>query len=158
MIEDRMTRGDFALIDRRAHGLIPGKGDFVGSMTFSLERFRKTHATDSTEVVVRGRRFEILVPAFLEKFTDPEDVFRNFPLWSKVWEASWILADHLAVMPVEPKKHFLDIGSGIGLAGRVAASYGHELTLSEPNARCLEFLRPNAVLTHSPDLKILDMA
>jgi predicted nicotinamide N-methyase len=124
---------------------------------FSLESFHKEYETETTEVVVKGRRFQILLPRFLTRFINTHDVFHEFPLWAKIWQASWVLADYLAGMPVEAKRQFLEIGAGIGLVSIVAASFGHRITMSELNYDALQFARANALTNDCPQLPIVDL-
>ncbi|MBL7213643.1 MAG: methyltransferase domain-containing protein [Desulfobacteraceae bacterium] len=111
---------------------------------FSSKSFDRNYETDTKEVVIRGKRFNVLVPESLDGFVDPEDIFHDFPLWSKLWEASIVLADYLARITPDPQKRFLEIGSGLGLVGVVAASFGHQVTMTEYNPDALNFARANA--------------
>jgi 2-polyprenyl-3-methyl-5-hydroxy-6-metoxy-1,4-benzoquinol methylase len=111
---------------------------------FSLETFHQRYETDTSDLVIRNRHFQFFVPRRLDDFLDPVDIFRDFPLWSKIWEASLVLADHLAQTPPDPEKRFLEIGCGLGLAGIVAASFGHRVTATEYNTHALDFVRANA--------------
>ena len=124
---------------------------------FSLESFHIEYETEATEVVVRDRKFQILLPKFLSRFINARDVFHEFPLWAKIWQASWVLADYLAGMPVESKRHFLEIGAGVGLVSIVAASFGHRITMSEHNYDALQFARANALINGCPRLPIVDL-
>jgi 16S rRNA G1207 methylase RsmC len=74
-----------------------------------------------------------------------------------VWEASWVLADFLAGMPVEPEKRLLEIGCGLGLVGVVAASFGHKVIMTEHNPEAIEFARANAEMNHCEDMEIIDL-
>ena len=121
---------------------------------FSLEAFKKQYDTDTTELTIRGRPFHFLVPRNLEQFVHPEDLLRDFPLWSKPWEASWVLADYLAGKAVDPEKRFLEIGAGIGIVGVVASAFGHRFTATEYNPHAIRFARANALLNHCADLEI----
>ena len=94
---------------------------------FSMSVFHKQYETDVSPLAVGDHRFKFFVPKSLDPFLDKEDVFKEFPLWSKIWEASIVLANHLAAMPVDPKKHLLEIGCGIGVAGIVASRCGHRV-------------------------------
>lgn len=111
---------------------------------FSLESFHKQYETDTTEVVIRGQRYTLFLPNSLDCFVNQEDIFHDFPLWAKVWEASMVLADHLAAMPVTGDKRFLEIGCGLGLTGIVASAAGHHVTMTESDAHALNFARANA--------------
>jgi len=127
---------------------------------FSLEYFHKEYETDTSDLVIRGRSFSFLIPKSIDRFVDPDDVFHNFPLWSKIWEASIVLADYLSGITAEQGKRFLEIGSGLGLAGIVASSFGHQVTMTEYNTDALNFARANAQINlHSVDsnLKITEL-
>ncbi|MBW2615160.1 MAG: class I SAM-dependent methyltransferase [Deltaproteobacteria bacterium] len=111
---------------------------------FSLESFHKEYETDTTDLTIKERRFSFLVPRSIDRFLDPEDVFHDFPLWSKIWETSIVLSEYLAGIPVEPEKHFLEIGGGIGLVGIIASAFGHRVTMTEYNPDALNYARANA--------------
>jgi predicted nicotinamide N-methyase len=124
---------------------------------FSLDSFYNTYDAEITEVVVNGKKFQILLPKSLAGFINTENIFHEFPLWAKIWPASWVLADHLAAMPVEAKKRFLEIGAGIGLVSIATASFGHRITLSEHNHDALQFARANALINECFGLPIIDL-
>ena len=113
--------------------------------------------TEEKTVVIRGRKFALLTPKSIEEYLDPEDPLRDFPLWAKVWEASWVLADFLAGLPPDPETRLLEIGCGLGLVGVVAASFGHKIVMTEHNPEAIEFARANAALNHCADLEIIDL-
>ena len=100
---------------------------------FSLESFHKRYQAETSELVINGRKFMIMLPKDLIEFINPHDVMHEFPLWAKIWPASWVLADYLAELPVAAEKNFLEIGGGVGLASIVAASFGHRITMTENN-------------------------
>jgi tRNA1(Val) A37 N6-methylase TrmN6 len=120
---------------------------------FSIQDFHKRYETDSSEVVIRGRRFSFFVPMRLDSFIDRHDVFHGFPLWAKIWEASLLLAEHMASLKPDPDRHILEIGAGIGLVGIVASSFGHRVTLTEGDPDALNFARANALQNLSPDIR-----
>ena len=124
---------------------------------FTLESFYQAYETETNEVVVKDRKFQILLPRFLTEFINTHDVFHEFPLWAKIWQASWVLADYLAAMPVAAKKQFLELGAGVGLVSIVAASFGHRITMSEYNHDALQFARANALINDCPELPIVDL-
>ncbi len=111
---------------------------------FSLESFYSQYETDIKDLSIKGRRFTLLVPRSLDRFVDPQDIFHDFPLWSKPWEASLVLADYLAGITVDPQERILEIGCGLGLVGVVASSFGHKVTMTEYNPDALNFARANA--------------
>ena len=118
---------------------------------FSMSSFHQKYETDVSSLVIGEQGFKFFVPKSLDPFLDKEDVFREFPLWSKIWEASMVLANHMAAMPVDPRKHLLEIGCGIGLVGIVAARCGHRVTMTEYNRDALNFARANARVNHTPE-------
>ena len=124
---------------------------------FSLESFNQKYETETNEVVVKDRKFQILLPRFLTGFINTQDVFHEFPLWAKIWQASWVLADYLATMPVAAKKQFLELGAGVGLVSIVAASFGHRMTMSEYNYDALQFARANAHINDCPGLPVVEL-
>jgi predicted nicotinamide N-methyase len=118
---------------------------------FSLESFHRQYDTDTADLVIRDRRLRFFVPKSLDRFVDQGDVFHDFPLWAKIWEASIVLSDHLAGVPVDPKRRFLEIGCGVGVVGIVAAAFGHRITITEYNSNALNFARANIHANLSAD-------
>ncbi len=110
---------------------------------FSLETFLRQYETDTSELVIKNRRFQFFVPKSLEKFLDADDMFHDFPLWAKIWEASIVLSNHLSTLPVDPEKRILEIGCGLGVVGATAAAFGHRITLTEYHPDALNFARAN---------------
>ncbi len=124
---------------------------------FSLESFYQDYETETKEVVVKDRKFQILLPRSLTGFINTHDVFHEFPLWAKIWRASWVLADYLAAMPVAAKRNFLELGAGVGLVSIVATSFGHRITMSEYNYDALQFARANALINDCPKLPVVEL-
>ena len=123
----------------------------------TLTSFKERYKTDTTRITIRDRDFSFFVPESLDSFIDQEDLFHNFPLWTKIWEASIILADYLAGLEVEPEKIFLEIGCGLGLVGIVASSFGHRVTMTEYNQDALSFASANALLNNLTGLEIKEL-
>lgn len=121
---------------------------------FSIEAFYQEYETESTEAVVNGKKFKILLPKYLDRLINTVDALHDFPLWAKIWKASWVLCGYLADMPVAPDKQFLEIGAGVGLVSIVASAFGHQMTMTEYNTDALNFARANAHLNNCPDLPI----
>jgi predicted nicotinamide N-methyase len=124
---------------------------------FLIEDFYKEYETEASEVVINGKKFSILLPRYLYQFINPNDVLHDFPLWAKIWKASWILAGHLADMPVDASKRILEIGGGVGLVSIVAAAFGHQITMTEYNPDALNFARANACRNHCPEFPIFKL-
>jgi predicted nicotinamide N-methyase len=125
--------------------------------SFSLESFHRKYETDTVEMTIGGRRFRLLTPKSIDPFIDPNDLLRGFPLWAKIWEASWVLADYLSGIPPDSQRSLLEIGGGLGLVGIVAASFGHRITTTENNPDALQFARANAALNGCSSLQIVPL-
>ena len=121
---------------------------------FSLDTFHRTYDTERIPVTLSGRTIELLKPASIDRFVDPDDVMKNFPLWSRFWEASWILANHLFNLAPDPQKTMLEIGCGLGVVGIAAAMAGHNITMTELNSDALNFARANAVTNGCAEIDI----
>ena len=124
---------------------------------FTLESFQKQYETETKDLTIRGRNFQFFVARSLETFVDTQDIFNDFPLWIKIWEASIILADYLAGLKVDPEKKFLEIGCGVGLVGIVASAFGHHVTATEYNPDALNFARANALLNKASNIDFKQM-
>ena len=124
---------------------------------FSLEAFYDRYQTEVTEIVVAGRKFQMLLPRDLDGFVNSEDVFDDFPQWAKLWKASWILADFLAQKKVDPDEQLLEIGGGLGLVSIVGFACGHRMTMTEYNPHALEFARANAHLNDCAQLPVVSL-
>ncbi len=123
----------------------------------SIEEFHKTYETEATEIVIKHKQFNILLPKYLYRFINPHDVMHDFPLWAKIWPASWVLSTYLADMPVDASERFLEIGGGMGLVSIVAATFGHHIMMTEYNPDALNFARANAHLNDCPNLEIITL-
>ena len=123
----------------------------------SLEEFKKEYESDVSQVTIRDRRFQFFVPKTIDRFLKPDDPLKQFPLWAKLWDASLILADELASLSVRPGRTFVEIGCGLGLVGIVAASFGHEVTMTEYDPHALAFARANASLNGLAELKVVPL-
>jgi 16S rRNA G1207 methylase RsmC len=123
----------------------------------SLDEFQKEYETDVSPVTIRNRRFRFFVPKSIDRFLNPDDPLEQFPLWAKIWEASLILADELAGLPAHPGRTFVEIGCGLGLVGVVAASLGHDVTMTEHDPHALAFARANALLNGLAGLRVMPL-
>ena len=106
----------------------------------SLVKFKATYDTQTVDLAIGGRPFRFHVPRTIERFIDPDDPLRNFPLWSKIWEASLLLASKMATRKVCPGEHLIELGAGLGVAGLAAAAFGHNITITEYDPHALAFL------------------
>ena len=124
---------------------------------FSIDAFHQEYETRTTEAIVNRKKFRILLPRDLDCFVNPVEMLNDFPLWAKIWQASWVLCGYLADMKPDPGKQLLEIGAGVGLNSIVAATFGHRITMTEYNSDALNFARANAHLNHCPGLPILKL-
>ena len=116
----------------------------------SVEAFQTEYDPRTAELAIRGRGFEIMLAKSLDRFIRAEDPMQGFPLWTKIWESSILLADHMAGLEPDPDRRILEIGCGLGLVGIVAASFGHRVTMTEHDDHALAFARANALLNSGP--------
>ena len=112
---------------------------------FSLENFKQQYTVEETTFAVNGHRLKLFVPQDISSFINTEDIFSDFPLWSKIWEATAVLASHMSTIEKIPGRHILEIGAGMGVAGLCCAVMGHQVTITEYNTDALNFARANAV-------------
>jgi 16S rRNA G1207 methylase RsmC len=112
-------------------------------MMDSLDRFKAAYDTQIVDLAIGGRPFRFHVPRTIERYIDPDDPLRNFPLWSKIWEASLLLASNMAARKVCPGEHLIELGAGLGVAGLAAAAFGHDITITEYDPHALAFLEAN---------------
>jgi predicted nicotinamide N-methyase len=124
---------------------------------FSLESFYDRYPTEATEIAVAGRTYQMLLPRDLDNLVNPQDVLDDFPLWAKLWKASWVLADLLAQKRVNPDDQLLEIGGGLGLVSIVGFACGHRITMTEYDSHALEFARANAYLNNCARLPVVGL-
>jgi len=120
----------------------------------TLEAFLRAYETAERELTIGDRSYRFLVPQGIDCYINDGDPMHNFPLWAKIWKASLALADHLAGMPKKGAGSILEIGAGLGVAGIVAASRGHRVTLTEYDEDALAFARANAAINGCRDLNV----
>jgi predicted nicotinamide N-methyase len=109
------------------------------------------YATETIPVTIHGRRLQFIKPKEIDRFLDPNEPLKDFPLWAKIWEASAVLAEYMAQLPTEPPLQILELGAGLGVAGITAAAFGHRVTITEHDPHALEFLKANALLNNCPE-------
>lgn len=119
------------------------------------EQFHREYQTVKQDIGINGKPFQFLLPRTIDRFIDPDDPIKGFPLWAKIWPAATVLADYLDRLPVDPQRRILEIGSGIGLVGVVAAAAGHRVTITDYNRHALNFAAANAALNGCPDTRVV---
>jgi len=123
-------------------------------MQFTLEQFKQNYDTEIFPVKIKGHDLRFYKPQSIDRFINPEDLMDDFPLWAKIWEASVVLTQYMADLPVDPHRRVLELGAGLGVAGISAAALGHNVTLTEHNPDALNFLRANAAINHCKNATI----
>ncbi|MBW2023090.1 MAG: methyltransferase domain-containing protein [Deltaproteobacteria bacterium] len=121
---------------------------------FDLNGFKEKFRPNITEIGVGGRKFKFYTPSDLELLLDDDVSMHNFPLWARIWEPSVVLALHMSTIQPDPNKTCLEIGAGLGVAGIVAACFGHRITLTEYDPDALEFAKANALLNNCEHIEI----
>ena len=124
---------------------------------FSLDTFRQEYDVEETDYQVAGHALKFFVPQKIDRFINQDDLFTNFPLWSKIWEATAVLSFHLSTIKPDPSKRFLEIGAGMGVAGLAAAKMGHNMTITEYNKDAINFARANARLNNIDNVDIREL-
>lgn len=115
-------------------------------MTLTSEQFQREYETEIFPVKIGEKELRFHKPKSIERFIDPDDMMKGFPLWAKIWEASAVLTQYMAQLEVVPNRRILELGSGIGVAGITAAAMGHDITLTEYDPDALNFLHANVDL------------
>ena len=123
-------------------------------MPFDMDHFERSYDTEIFPVKIGSHRLRFYKPASIDRFINTDDPLNGFPLWAKIWEASAVMAQYLADLPVVPGERILELGAGLGVAGIVAAVLGHDVTLTEYDANALNFLRANVVLNHCGSARV----
>ncbi len=112
-------------------------------------RLRSRFKLEWEEVGVGGRSFRFLTVNDLEPLIAGRDIFSNtldFPFWVKVWEAAVVLGLFMSRQPPEQVGRCLELGAGLGVAGIVAAGFGHEVVITDYKEEILDFPRVSAAV------------
>jgi predicted nicotinamide N-methyase len=117
-----------------------------GSTMTDITTLREQYDVDVNDMTIAGKKFQFATPKTIDAFIDPEDITRDFPLWAKIWKASWVLAEYVAKQPSNVNRRILELGSGVGVVGVVASTFGHRITMTEYNEHALNFASANAAL------------
>ena len=78
----------------------------------------------------------------------------------RIGEAKKTKTNKARAIPVKPEKRFLEIGAGLGVVGIVAASFGHNIIMTEYNKDARNFARANAqnnLSREHPNLQIVKL-
>ncbi len=117
-------------------------------------RLSDKYSLEFEKVAVRSKHFNILHVKDLEPLVSGQDVFANtleFPFWVKIWEAAVVLANWIATVPPNPNGQILELGAGLGVAGMVAAAFGHKVVITDYQDEILDFVRVSAAVNGCSD-------
>ncbi|MEX0675540.1 MAG: methyltransferase domain-containing protein [Pirellulales bacterium] len=109
------------------------------------EYLRRRFDLAHTELVIRGRRYELLRPRNVDDLISEEDfaLDERIPYWADCWPSSRVLAEHVAEQPGRGRR-LLELGCGIGLVSLAAAAGGFDVLATDYYADALEFAAANA--------------
>ncbi len=127
----------------------PRKVAIPDSVQDIVKRLSKKYELDFEAVTVRGREFYFLHLADIEPLVAGKDIFANaseFPFWVKIWEASMVMANLMAAMPVKQDRRILELGSGLAAAGIVGAAFGHDVTITDYEQEIMDFVHVSAAV------------
>jgi len=101
-----------------------------------------------TPIAVAGKKLNLYTIAnwdgFVEKLAEKgDDYIEQFPFWVKIWEASIVLADHLAHLSLPDNLEILEIGAGMGVVGLFLGACGHRVTITDYDDDALALLKKN---------------
>jgi predicted nicotinamide N-methyase len=104
-----------------------------------------------------GRAVRLARPADPERLLEADDVLDlnrrddYMPYWAFLWPGAYLLAQAVAVESWQPGAEALEIGSGLGLAGLVAAVAGLRVHFTDYDQAPLDFIARSAAATGLPD-------
>ena len=116
-----------------------------------FQKLQNKYKLEFEEVSIRGKHFKILHLKDIEPLIAGKDIFANsldFPFWVKIWEVEVVLANLVASFPVKPNTQILELGAGLGVAGMVAASFGHKVTITDYKEEILDFVRVSSYVNN----------
>ena len=109
------------------------------------ETLRRRFELAHTEVVIGGRRYDLLRPRSVDALISEEDFIldERIPYWAECWPSSRVLSERMAREPGAGRS-FLELGCGIGLVSLTAAESGFRVLATDYYAEALEFTAANA--------------
>lgn len=125
------------------------------------QRLRHKYKVGFEPLKINDLDLQLLQVGDLEPFLGGKDPFKDvgaFPVWVKLWEASLILGHLLVGMGKVEGKSLLELGSGLGVPGLVAAAMGYRVTMSDYQEVILDFERVSAAANglDTIDFKLID--
>ncbi|MEE4167139.1 MAG: methyltransferase [Desulfocapsaceae bacterium] len=117
---------------------------------------KKKYSLHFTSLKLGEHTIHLLKPSEIEEFLNGRDPFSDgagFPFWTKLWEASVVLAQLVAVLPGGSGKRFLELGAGLGLPGLAASAAGFAAVLSDSQQVILDFQQVSAAANRSRNME-----
>lgn len=133
-----------------------------------LDQARARFDVDFEQMDVDGTPLEVLSIRNMTQHLDGliarhaiRNPLKDLPLWAKVWPASFVLGRWLRKLTPEGK-HLLELGSGCGITGCIAARYGFSrVIISDVAEDALVFARANVLkngLAERVEVRRVDVA
>jgi len=129
---------------------LPDGSAFLPDARAALARIEKRCPVAVEHVTLEGESYPLLmvqdISALIsgDPFADPS----QFPTWTKLWEASILLACYVKQHSFPAGTRILELGAGLGLPSVVAAQKGLQVTASDHDPLVCDFLRVNAQLNN----------
>lgn len=120
-----------------------------------VKRLGAKYKLDIECVRISGKTFYFLHVADLTPLLTG-NVFKNapeFPFWVKIWEASLVLAEFMANIPLDKDKRILEVGAGMAVPGMVASAFGYNVTVTDYEDEIMDFVRVSSIINQCEDLK-----
>lgn len=113
----------------------------------TLDALRSEFDVATTQLRVAGRLVTMHHPRNADDLISEEDFVKDerLPYWADIWPSARVLADRVAVMPVNERR-FLELGCGAGLVSVAAAIAGFEVTATDYYDEALRFTALNVLV------------
>ena len=113
----------------------------------TLEELRSQFDVATSEFRVAGRLVTLHHPRNADDLISEDDYVKDerLPYWADIWPSARVLADRVAVMPVNERR-FLELGCGAGLVSVAAAMAGFDVTATDYYDEALRFTALNVLV------------
>lgn len=114
-----------------------------------LDRVGQKFTTEFETVKIGSHEIQLLQIADMESYVDhladstPEGKTLELPFWARIWPTSILLGYYVQRLDPANGPDMLEIGTGVGLCGLIAARHGFNVTISDINEDALLFCRIN---------------
>ena len=108
---------------------------------------KQSYSLHFTSVKIGSAQIRLLKPSEIDELlerTDAQSGVVSFPYWSKLWEASTVMAHVLSAGPQNQNSRLLELGAGLGLCGIVASAAGFDVVMTDREQIPLDFQRVSA--------------